>query len=80
METQEKTQEETPKVVSVVDFTAFGNRSKKIYEDKTEAQIKYDLAKMCETNILHYITNYTVSGREILEFKKPFEPQAKKVE
>lgn len=80
METQDKTQEETPKVISVVDFTAYSHRSKKIYEDKTETQIKYDLSKICESHVLHSITNYSVSSREFIEFKKPFEPQAKKVE
>lgn len=79
METQGQTQVETPKIISVADFTAFSTRSKKIYEDSTEEQIKADLAELCETNVLHSITKYTVTGREIIEFTKPFEPKANKL-
>lgn len=79
METQGQTQVETPKMISVADFTAFSTRSKKIYEDSTEEQIKDDLAELSETNVLHSITNYAVLGRQTIEFTKPFEPKANKV-
>lgn len=71
METHEE-KKESVKVISIADFTAYAMRSKKIYEDKDEDYIFYDLCKMCDTHILHSITEYVVESTTVKEFIKPF--------
>lgn len=73
METKE-TETKAPKTISVVDFTAFNVRAKKMFEDKDEQHIIVNLKNMCETHVLHSITTYGISSMDVKEFTKPFEP------
>jgi len=72
METIETTT--IPKTISVADFTAFNVRGRKMFEDKNEQEIISDLSKMSDTHVLHSITVYGVSSKEVKEYTKPFEP------
>lgn len=67
-----------PHIVLIADFAALNVRFNKFYVDKTEKQIRADLAKRCPTYILFSITTYGVSSKEKVEYAKPFIPDSKR--
>ncbi len=61
--------------VTIVYFTAFSKKLKKIFDTDNEEFIRKELNDICETYILHSICSYQIINEKCLVLNTPFDPK-----